>query len=175
MRQVVVKPYQEEWLHQFQQEAQTLHNLFGSLVVDIHHIGSTAVPGLAAKPVIDLLPVVTHIEQVDAFNARMEALGYEPRGENGLLGRRYFQKGGDNRPHHVHVFEVGNPEIERHLVFRDYLREHPEEALRYGEWKLQLARMYPTDVASYIEGKHDLVQQLEQQATVWRASKTESL
>lgn len=175
MRKVVVEPYQEEWQHQFQQEAQILHNLFGSLVVDIHHIGSTAVPGLAAKPVIDLLPVVTHIEQVDAFNARMEALGYEPRGENGLPGRRYFQKGGDNRTHHVHVFEVGNPEIERHVVFRDYLREHPEEALRYGDLKLQLARLYPTDVASYIEGKHDLVQQLEKLATAWRARKTESL
>lgn len=175
MRRVVVKPYQEEWQYQFQQEAQTLHNLFGSLVVDIHHIGSTAVPGLAAKPVIDLLPVVTNLEQVDAFIARMEALGYEPRGENGLPGRRYFQKGGDNRTHHVHVFEVGNPEIERHLVFRDYLREHLEEALRYGELKLELSRTYSTDVASYIEGKHDLVQQLEQQATAWRASKTESL
>lgn len=175
MRKVIVKPYQEEWLHQFQQEAQTLHNLFGSLVVDIHHIGSTAVPGLAAKPVIDLLPVVTHIEQVDAFNARMEALGYEPRGENGLPGRRYFQKGGDNRTHHVHVFEVGNPEIERHLVFRDYLRAYPEEALRYGELKLELARTYSTDISSYIEGKHDFVQQLEKQAIAWQASKIESL
>lgn len=175
MRHVVVKPYQEEWQQQFQQEAQTLHNLFRSLVVDIHHIGSTAVPGLAAKPVIDLLPVVTNLEQIDAFNARMEALGYEPRGENGLPGRRYFQKGGDNRTHHVHVFEAGNPEIERHLVFRDYLREHPEEAQQYGDLKLQLARLYPTDIASYIEGKHDLVQRLEKQATAWRARKTESL
>ena len=77
MRKVIVKPYQQDWVRQFQQEAHILHKLFGGLVVDIHHIGSTAVPGLAAKPVIDLLPVVTNLEQVDAFNARMEALGYE--------------------------------------------------------------------------------------------------
>lgn len=175
MRKVIVKPYQQDWVRQFQQEAHILHKLFGGLVVDIHHIGSTAVPGLAAKPVIDLLPVVTNLEQVDAFNARMEALGYEPRGENGLPGRRYFQKGGDNRTHHVHVFEVGNPEIERHLVFRDYLRAHPKEAQQYGDLKLQLAQSYPTNITSYIEGKHDFVQQLEKQAIAWQASKIESL
>lgn len=175
MRKVHVVEYQANWKDAFEQEAAAIRNVFESLVLDVHHIGSTAVPGLAAKPIIDVLPVVTAIESVDAFNPQMEALGYEPRGENGLPGRRYFQKGGDERTHHVHIFESGNPEIERHIMFRDYLVAHPEEALRYGKLKKQLADQFREDVASYIEGKHSFVVELEERSVHWHANKFKSL
>lgn len=82
-------------------------------------------------------------EQVACFNQPLAAVGYEPKGEHGVSGRRYFRKGGDRRTHHVHVYEGGNPEIMRHLAFRDYLRTHAEDARRYGEVKQALARQFP--------------------------------
>lgn len=138
MRKVEVTPYNPQWVAMFEEEASILRTIFGSEISEIHHIGSTSVPGLKAKPIIDIMPVVRDIHRIDAFNGAMIAIGYEPKGENGIIGRRFFQKGGNNRTHHVHVFESGNPEVERHLAFRDYLREHPEEAKPYKAiWSLK--------------------------------------
>lgn len=167
MRKVIVVPYDEEWKTQFEVEAQALRGIFGEDIITVHHIGSTSVPGLGAKPVIDILPVVPDLTRVDQYNSVMSALGYEAKGENGLPGRRYFQKGGDDRTHHVHIYKQGNPEIERHLAFRDYLRAHPEEAARYGELKTALANRFPYDVSSYIEGKHKMATEIEEKALVW--------
>src|SRR5699024_9276959 len=133
-------------------------------LTDIHHIGSTSVPGLQAKPVIDIMPVVQHIDQVDKLNNALIAIGYEPKGEYGLPGRRYFRKGGDNRSHHVHVYEMHHPDIKRHLAFRDYLRAHPDTAKEYGELKGKLALQFPHDMNSYITGKTPLVVSIEKQA-----------
>jgi GrpB-like predicted nucleotidyltransferase (UPF0157 family) len=141
--------------------------VFGNTLIDIHHIGSTAVPGLSAKPIIDLMPIVRDIQTIDALQYSMEELGYEALGENGLPGRRYFQKGGNARTHHVHVYEKENPEITRHLLFRDYLRTHPAKASLYGDLKERLAHTFPFDIEAYIKGKHLLVQQLEQEAWRW--------
>jgi GrpB-like predicted nucleotidyltransferase (UPF0157 family) len=111
MRKVEVHPYNEQWKPQFDLEAAKLKGVFGNTLIDIHHIGSTAVPGLSAKPIIDLMPIVRDIQTIDALQYSMEELGYEALGENGLPGRRYFQKGGNARTHHVHVYEKENPEI----------------------------------------------------------------
>lgn len=97
----------------------------------------------------------------------MEAIGYEAKGENGIPGRRFFQEGGDNRTHHVHIYQAGSSEIERHLAFRDYLRTHPDAASEYGKLKRQLAQQFPYDIESYIEGKERLVVKIEQQALRW--------
>ena len=135
MRKVEVSPYNNRWLSMFDEEANILREIFGSQIVEIHHIGSTSVKGLNAKPVIDIMPVVKNIHKVDFFNEEMKKSGYEPMGDNGLAGRRFFHKGGNNRSHHVHVYQLGNPEIDRHLAFRDYLREHPIVATQYGDLK----------------------------------------
>lgn len=87
----------------------------------------------------------------------MVAIGYEPKGENGIPGRRYFQKGGDNRTHHIHIYELENPKIERHLAFRDNLREHPDDVKKYGNLKEELSQRFPNDIKSYINGKEQLV------------------
>ncbi|MBN8233878.1 GrpB family protein [Halobacillus kuroshimensis] len=170
MRKVEVVSYDSNWSFFFEQEKQLLEKIFSPTLVEVHHIGSTAVPGLAAKPVIDLLPVVSELKAVDEAVAAMEEAGYEAKGENGLPGRRFFQKGGQDRTHHVHVFEVGSPEIERHLVFRDYLRTHDAERNAYGRLKKQLAQAHRFNIDAYIEGKGGFVQQLQQDAWDWSRS-----
>ncbi len=97
----------------------------------ILHMGSTAISGSKAKPIIDLLVEVASIERVDACQADMAALGYAAHGEYGIPGRRYFSRSvGEQHTHHVHVYERGHEDIQRQLRFRDYLIAHPEESQR---------------------------------------------
>lgn len=166
-RRVDLTEYRAEWPGLYAEEAQRVLAVFGELAVTIHHVGSTSVPGLCAKPIIDMLLEVREIGRVDGLNAAMAALGYEARGENGIPGRRYFAKGGDARTHHLHVFAVGDPAGERHLAFREYLRAHPEAVQAYGDVKRQQAAVYPENVDAYQAGKHDFCQALEQQALAW--------
>lgn len=172
MRKVEVVPHDPTWRNQFEAESKQIANAFDENVVAIHHIGSTSVPNIHAKPIIDLLVEVQNITQVDAQNSAMESLGYTVMGAFGIPGRRYFRKdNSDNiRTHHVHVFEVGSPHVERHLVFRDYLIAHPEDAQRYSELKRELATKYPTDIEQYMDGKDGLIKELEQKATQWRTA-----
>jgi GrpB-like predicted nucleotidyltransferase (UPF0157 family) len=169
MRNIVVVEYDERWPEMFQQEAERLRAVFGPLLVDIHHIGSTSVPGLQAKPIIDMMPLVRDITQVDQLNEQMAALGYEAMGECGIPGRRYFRKGGnEHRTHHVHAFQADHPEtVDRHLAFRDYLRAHPDTAREYGELKARLAQQFPDDIYGYMEGKDSFVKEVERKALEW--------
>ncbi|WP_100372128.1 GrpB family protein [Bacillus sp. FJAT-45037] len=167
MRKVEVSPFNEQWTSMFEEEEESLRGIFRQQLIDIHHIGSTSVLGSEAKPIIDIMPVVKDISIVDKYNLAMKELGYEPKGENGIAERRYFEKGGDHRTHHVHVYQVGNPEIKRHLVFRDYLSSHREVAKEYGELKQQLSQQFPYSIESYIRGKEALVSEIEQKALEW--------
>ncbi|MCT4780209.1 MULTISPECIES: GrpB family protein [Exiguobacterium] len=167
MRQVIVIPYQTSWADEFEQEAVRLRTVFGERLLAVHHIGSTSVPGLSAKPILDILPVVDSLDGIEAFDVAMEQIGYEAKGEFGMPGRRYYRKGGDDRTHHIHLYASGNPEITRHVIFRDYLREHPDEVEAYSEIKEQLANQYPEDIDAYIVGKNTFVKALERRALVW--------
>lgn len=163
-----VVDYNPEWPRLFQQEAEKIRAILGDNAVAIHHIGSTAVPGLKAKPIIDILPVVRELTPVDALNGQFESLGYECLGEFGIPGRRYYRKGGDDRTHQIHLFSIqSEAEIHRHLAFRDYLRSHPQAAAAYGELKSKLATRYPEDIDGYCDGKAPFVQSLEQVALHW--------
>lgn len=167
MRKVEVSSYSEKWSFDFAEEAAKLKLIFGNEIVDIHHIGSTSVPGLKAKPIIDIMPVVQDIGIIDQYNQAMQNIGYKPKGENGIPGRRYFQKGGDNRSHHVHIYQVGSKEIHRHLAFRDYLKSYPDIMERYSELKERLAQQFPYDIDSYIKGKELLAKEIEEKALEW--------
>ncbi|MFJ7971126.1 GrpB family protein [Psychrobacillus sp. NPDC096389] len=167
MRKVIVEAYSADWKKKFEDEAILLQKSFGSEIQMIYHIGSTSVNGLSAKPIIDIMPVVRDITIMDEYNDQMAAIGYEPKGENGLPGRRYFQKGGNNRTHHVHIYEVGNPGIERHLAFRDYLSTHANAKKDYGDLKEELAKQFPYDIESYINGKEQLASEIERDALRW--------
>lgn len=168
IRKVEVVTFTEDWKKKFEQEVLLLKGVLGLELLIVHHIGSTSVNGLSAKPIIDIMPIVRDIRKIDDHNNEMIALGYNPKGENGLPGRRYFQKGGDNRTHHIHIYEMNNPQIERHLAFRDYLRVHPDAARNYGNLKEALAAQFPYDIDAYIRGKEKLVKEIEQHALRWR-------
>lgn len=137
--------------------------------VKIHHIGSTSVPGLAAKPIIDMIMEVENIERVDGWNERFIELGYIVKGENGISRRRYFIHGTEEkRSYHLHVFEKGNPEIVRHLAFRDYMMAHCEEVETYATLKKELTEKYTYDGALYTEGKNEFVRNVDEKAKEWR-------
>ncbi|GEN83140.1 hypothetical protein SLU01_14520 [Sporosarcina luteola] len=167
MRKVEVIPFSERWSVAFDEEAAILKEIFGTEIIEIHHIGSTSIQGLSAKPIIDIMPVMKDITQVNQYDGKMAAIGYEAKGENGIARRRYFQKGGDERTHHIHIYENGSPEIDRHLAFRDFLRKHPEKAKAYGDLKEKLAQKFPYDIDSYINGKAELAVQIEREAMEW--------
>lgn len=170
---VTVSEYDKRWETLFAEEARRIRDILGEELLAIHHFGSTSVPGLRAKPIIDILPVVRNIERVDQFNGQMEALGYECMGEFGMIGRRYFRKGGDRRTHHVHIFQEDNrADIDRHLAVRDYLRTHPEAAGDYGALKASLAERHPTDMEAYMDGKDAFVKELERKALAWYCAET---
>ena len=170
MRKVEVTSYNKQWTSMFKEESSKLHEIFEHEIIGIYHIGSTSVNNLKAKPIIDIMPVVRDINQVDSFKTAMISIGYESKGENGITGRRYFQKGGDNRTHHVHIYELGNSQIERHLAFRDYLRAHPNDSKKYGDLKKELSQRFPYDINSYIKGKEQLVFEIERKAIAWYQS-----
>lgn len=166
---VRVVEYDSRWPQMFAAEAEKIQNILGENCIAVHHIGSTSVPNLAAKPIIDILPVVRDLRLVDAKNAAFEALGYECMGEFGIAGRRYFRKGGDERTHQIHIFAQESAyDIARHLAVRDYLRAFPKEAAAYGDLKMRLAQQYPEDIEGYCDGKDAFVKALEQRALAWK-------
>lgn len=164
---IEVVPYNPNWPDQFQEEASQIKPIFSDNFVAIHHIGSTSVPGLAAKPTIDIILEVKNIELVDKCNEPMEKLGYEAWGEYNIPGRRFFVKGDVKRTHHLHTFQVGSPEIARHLYLRDYLKSHPDDAKEYADLKIKLALQFSHDRRSYVKNKQDFVTALEKKAIDW--------
>ena len=169
-RIIEVVPYEPLWKELFEKESSRIKEVLTEGLVDVHHIGSTSVPGLAAKPIIDLLPEVSDLETLDQFDEAMEGLGYTVMGEFGIPGRRLYLKGVLDRTHHVHAFESGSVGLLRHLAVRDYLRVHPDEAAAYADIKKKLAARFRYDNDGYCDGKHEFVQQLEKRALRWRES-----
>lgn len=158
---IEVVPYNSNWPTMFEQESALIQQALGANCILIHHIGSTSVPGLPAKPIIDMLPVVKNILEVDKATKAMESLGYVVKGEYGIAFRRYFQKGRNSRTHNVHVYEEGDPEINRYLKFRDWMRSHEDEARAYGNLKVELAAKFPHDILQYCNGKDTFVASID--------------
>ena len=161
MRTIEVVEYNPLWPKRFESERDLLHRTLRDVAVEIHHIGSTAVPGLAAKPIIDILIEVTDLSALDSLDGEMEAIGYEPKGEFGIPGRRYFRKGGDERTHHIHAFAQGDFNVTRHVAFRDYLRANPDVAREYGELKKRVALECQNDIDRYCDGKDAYINRVE--------------
>lgn len=173
-RKVEVIPYDPTWPTVYAVEAEIIKGVLGSNVIAVHHIGSTSIPGIAAKPTIDVLVVDRDHGHLDACNDAMRDLGYQPKGDNGIPGRRYFQKlAGEVHLFHIHAFEESHPDIARHLNFRDYLRAHPEEARAYQDLKLRLAARFAFKPTRYTSGKSDFILTLDRRAAAWRAKKND--
>ena len=155
-RRVQVVPYDEAWPQLFEAEAEQIRAALGSELRVIEHVGSTSVPGLAAKPVIDIAISVESLAELDV--GALEALGYRyvPAFEEELPNRRYFTRG----DYHVHAYEQEHEEFMDYIRFRDYLRTHPEDAQAYGDLKLTLAAEFLDDRAGYQEAKAPYVARL---------------
>ncbi len=157
------------WPNQFAQEAARMLEALGASVGAIHHIGSTAVPGLFAKPVIDILLEVPTLSALDEIAEPMTRLGYEGLGEFGIPGRRYFRKNDalGARTHQVHAFLRDAAQARRHVAFRDYLIAHPDVAAAYGTLKRSLAQQHRHDMEAYMDGKDPFINEHEARAITW--------
>ncbi len=165
---IEVVAYNPDWQTLYEDEAQKITNALEHEVSSIHHIGSTAIPGILAKPIIDIKVVVNDSARIDKFNPAMMALEYQPRGENGIPGRRFFTKDtAGNRTHHIHIYQVEHQEIARHLKFRDYLRAHPEDGLTYSQLKETLVDKFRDDPIRYTNGKDEFIEKIDKRAEQW--------
>ena len=166
---ILVLDHNPDWAKSFEKEAERIGMALGNTLVKAHHIGSTSIVHTKAKPVIDMLLEVSSLDDLDQRSSLIESLGYEAKGEYGIAGRRYFRldDATGRRTHQVHSFEVGSPNVIRHLAFRDYLLAHPDIAAEYGEIKQHLARENPHDMAAYIDGKDWFVKEHERRALLW--------
>lgn len=157
-RIITVLPYNPEWPHLFQNEKNLLKNVLGEQAITIEHIGSTSVVGFSAKPIIDILIEVKNLHAVDALNEALALVGYKAKGENGIEGRRYFQKGGLERTHHLHIFEPEHEHAYHHRVFRDLLRSDPDIAEQYSEIKLNAVKQCDNNMQTYMALKNDFIE-----------------
>jgi GrpB-like predicted nucleotidyltransferase (UPF0157 family) len=136
--------------------------------VTIHHIGSTSVPGLDAKPIIDLLPLVHDISRIDGYTDRMTTAGYRVYGEYGLPGRRYFTRdSGEYRTHNIHMYAAGDPAVPRHIAFCVYLCAHPDACLEYVAVKCAAYAQHPADIEAYNDAKDAWIKRTEKVALDW--------
>lgn len=162
---ITVLDYDPEWPLKYNKERDHIIEILKDNCISIYHIGSTSVPGLAAKPVIDIMAVVRSLERTDLAAEKFSNLGYEYLGEFGIAGRRYLRKGGDERTHQLHIFQADDwKNIQRHLAFRDYMRIHKKERDAYATLKKDLAQKFPYDIDGYCDGKENFVRKMEELA-----------
>lgn len=169
MDEVEIVDYDPRWPALFEQEAERLRAaLDPSLIVGLEHFGSTAIPNLSAKPIIDILIAVRSLADARAsFVEALQELDYVYWAENPKQDRMFFVKGmppfGSGRTHHVHVTELDG-EMWRRLAFRDYLRAHPAEARRYAQLKRRLASEHPADREAYTDAKAAYIEKVMRKA-----------
>jgi len=156
-------PYTGEWKQLFEEEKGLLQTAIGQYVLDIQHVGSTAIPGMVAKPIIDIGIAVTCFEEATVCVGPVEQLGYEYRGEHGIPRRHYFVKG-DPRTHHIHMNESGSRAWQNLVLFRDYLIQHAEVAEEYAALKVEVAQQYSTDREAYLDGKAPFIERILENA-----------
>ena len=170
-RVIEVVSYDSLWVNLFESEKVLLAEAIGQNALKIEHIGSTSVVGLSAKPVIDILIEVNCLAELDKANKHIEALGYLVKGENGITGRRYFQKGGIQRSHHVHAFQANDMNLLRHRAFKEYLIAHPKTLLAYDKVKKVAVAQSDNNINTYMMFKNNFIQQHEKLALAWFSTK----
>jgi GrpB-like predicted nucleotidyltransferase (UPF0157 family) len=164
---VVVAAYDPGWSQLFEELRARVAAALDDLAVAIEHVGSTSVPGLAAKPIIDMDAVIPSTADLPAAIARLAAIGYRHEGNLGIPEREAFAPPPDMPWHHLYVCPLGSEEFRRHIAFRDYLRAHPEEARAYGAFKQVAADRFRDDRAAYTQAKHEFVEAMVQRALRW--------
>lgn len=163
---VKVIPYQKEWAIEFEKEKKRILKVCGDKIVALEHIGSTSIPGLAAKPIIDIAVGITKLKDANTLLKPLETIGYHFY--KGFQRQRLFvAKGPDEkRTHYLHVMRYNGVKWKVDQLFRDHLRSHPQEVERYGQLKKRLAQAYPEDRQKYSDGKDAFIK-----STILKASK----
>ena len=168
-----VVPYDTTWPQKYEKEKTAILDRIGQYGVQLEHIGSTAIPGLGAKPIIDIMIGLQQFDDKRHCMPVLESMGYQYISdfETTFPDRRFFYKRSQNgrRTHQVHMVEIGCPFWVDHLLFRDYLRVHPDEAAEYYDLKLKLAGDYQTDRLGYNDAKTEFIQGVMSRAEHWRA------
>lgn len=165
---MALSDHDERWKCEYELTAKTIHGILGENIMAVYHIGSTAIRGIAAKPILDINVAVKSIEGIDI--AGMERSGYEPCGEAGVPGRCLFVlRQGDLSLHHIHCYAAGHSELLEGVLFRDYLNAHPDRAVAYGALKEALAAKYPDDRVRYTDGKAHFIRETIELAKRWAA------
>jgi len=162
MRRITVAPYDPGWADEFErikkELMQELMPALSGVVLAAEHVGSTSVPGLYAKPIIDI-DIVIETGMFDRVKARLESAGYFHVGDLGIAGREAFKY--ENKPHlmehHLYVCEKDAAELKRHLALRDFLRQNQEYREKYSRIKIEMAKKYPNDIDGYMDGKQPVI------------------
>ena len=170
-RVIEVVDYQPTWIDEFQSYAEQLKPLLEGLVIGIEHVGSTSVVGLAAKPIIDIDIVISSRVVLERVIQKLATVGYRHIGNDGIPGREAFAWPSEKR-HHLYVCAVNAHNLHNHLIFRDYLRAHPEVAATYGQLKKSLAQKYRRNAESYCESKTEFIQRTVRAATALYSDQT---
>jgi GrpB-like predicted nucleotidyltransferase (UPF0157 family) len=166
MQHVEVVPYEKRWERLFHEEVQLIKRTLQK-EYPIYHIGSTSIPDMPAAPIIDLLMVVDDLNEICDGKNKLASIGYEVLGEQNGQGRCFFMKCDVNCNHHLHIFQKGNKQIERHLTFREFMIANTEEAQHYGCMKEELAKKYPKDIEKYTEEKSTFIKEIDRKAEIW--------
>jgi len=161
---VIILAYDPNWPGIFQSLRKRIADVLGEMAAAVEHVGSTAVPDLAAKPIIDIDVLLAPEAMLATAIDRLASLGYNHRGNLGIPEREAFHAPANDPPHHLYVCPSGSAEFRRHVAFRDYLRAHPKEAKIYGELKIALAERFREDRPAYSLAKTEFVMELTSRA-----------
>ncbi|RNB88680.1 GrpB family protein [Brevibacillus nitrificans] len=162
-----ISEYDPRWKSLFRGVATRLRESLGDSAVRIDHVGSTSVAGLAAKPIIDIQISVRNVDDISTYQQKIENVGFVLREENPDRTKRYFREIPGNRRTHIHVREAGSYSEQVTLLFRDFLRAHPADCLRYAQEKHRLMELYRAERPKYVEGKGPIVWDILQKAHIW--------
>jgi len=156
---VKLSKYNPKWKALFEEESNKLLSVASDYFEDIQHMGSTAIPGIVSKPIIDILAAINSLSNISRIIDPLKKLDYIHRGEQGISRRHLFVKGGEEfRTNHLHVVEKNHQEWTKHILFRDYLRANPEEAEEYSRLKQALFKKFELDRKNYTTGKSEFIQ-----------------
>lgn len=167
-RKAEVIPYDTSWPDFFKQEANKIQEALGSSLKKIHHIGSTAIPNMPAKPIIDMMLECDDISDIEKIKIKLQSLGYLCLSRQVIPYRSFFtRRHTEDIGFHLHIYEQGDPQIKRHVNFRDYMISHFEDAKSYAALKTRLAKQFKDDINNYVIGKDKLVQKIDTKAKLW--------
>ena len=159
---VVVVPYDKGWGQAFETIKNEIESAVGQLIESVEHVGSTSVPGMSAKPCIDIDVVIKDYSVFDAVVKGLAAIGYEHEGDLGIKYREAFKYSDKTHlmRHHLYVCPQYSTELHRHITFREFLKNNPEAVAEYSRVKETAAKLYPDDIDKYIEYKAPCIQRM---------------